>query len=29
VFPTAGAVNPSLTIEAVATRTAHRVLARA
>ncbi|MBK5222222.1 MAG: hypothetical protein JJE52_04975 [Acidimicrobiia bacterium] len=29
VFPTIGAVNPSLTIQAIATRTARKVLGRA
>ena len=29
IFPTIGAVNPSLTIQAIATRTARRVLGRA
>ena len=29
VFPTVGAVNPSLTIQAIATRTARRLLAAA
>jgi choline dehydrogenase-like flavoprotein len=28
VFPTVGAVNPSLTIQAIATRTARKVLSR-